>query len=527
MLFVIEEDTNMMNKYRINFFSLTCNHSPKSAKRDFVNFARKLYPENAQEVEQFEKEYILDLPTEDKVQQTLSWMGKQNFFFESTQQLPKITMDPKKLGYLRLPFKECYEAIISSYKKKPKKVGELYMVIIPNADEFDKFKNNLNNYIIFTSFTKAFTTEKAAKKVMKTNPNAILFQVMLPSMSGKVVESLDFGYWINNTATEGPNVIFNIYNVFKILEFEESLKEGTLEYGSLADVAFKREKNRDSYRLSPWEEKLIRNYDYLEDIIGNIDSQATVLQMSGYFKESIEVYDRKFQYIRKSQPSQEVLDKHTIHMGDVYLMNEDFDKAEEQYLSVKGGKMHLIVLVHLAELYFKTHDDKKLKKIIDEIERNLENYKKISNADAFKAQNYIGMELMNRGKYKEANKLYKQLITEAAIHYDYKYEGIPLVHDIFRNRAACETKLNNFQEALSLLDSTKSWQKVCEGSKSPGLLITENLIRSIHASRGSMSELKESEAEIGRIKSSVSPSDNIYLSRSNVMVNIDQSAFHI
>ena len=122
--------------------------------------------------------------------------------------------------------------------------------------------------------------------------------------------------------------------------------------------------------------------------------------MSGYFKESIEVYDRKFQYIRRSQPSQEILDKHTIHMGDVYLMNEDFDKAEEQYLSVKDGKMHLIVLVHLAELYFKTHDDKKLKKVIDEIERNLENYKKISSADAFKAQNYIGMEMMNRGKYK-------------------------------------------------------------------------------------------------------------------------------
>lgn len=86
-------------------------------------------------------------------------------------------------------------------------------------------------------------------------------------------------------------------------------------------MAFKREKNRNEYRLTPHEERLMRNYDYLEDIISGINSQATVLQMSGYFKESIEVYDRKFQYIRKSQPSQEVLDKHTIEMGDVYMMN--------------------------------------------------------------------------------------------------------------------------------------------------------------------------------------------------------------
>lgn len=51
----------------------------------------------------------------------------------------------------------------------------------------------------------------------------------------------------------------------------------------------------------------------------------------------------------------------------------------------------------------------------------MDKYKEIGNAEAFKAQNYIGMELMNRGKYKEANKLYKQLINDAAKHYDYKY----------------------------------------------------------------------------------------------------------
>lgn len=29
---------------------------------------------------------------------------------------------------------------------------------------------------------------------------------------------------------------------------------------------------------------LTRNYDYLEDLMGKIDSQATVLQLSGYFR---------------------------------------------------------------------------------------------------------------------------------------------------------------------------------------------------------------------------------------------------
>lgn len=207
--------------------------------------------------------------------------------------------------------------------------------------------------------------------------------------------------------------------------------------------------------------------------------------MSGYYKESLEVYDKKYQFIRNSQPSQEVMDRHTIELGDVFMMNEDFKKAEEQYLSCRNGKHQLIVLSRLAELYIKTKDDKKLEKIINEIEKNSEKFKALKSADSFKAQNYMGIELMKKGKYRDANKLYKQLIQDAAKFYDYKYEGIPLVHDIFRNRAECEKNLNNFQEALGLLDSTKSWQKVCEGSRSANLLITENMIRSIHVSRGS------------------------------------------
>ncbi len=35
-------------------------------------------------------------------------------------------------------------------------------------------------------------------------------------------------------------------------------------------------------------------------------------------------------------------------------------------------------------------------------------------------------------------------MSEAAEHYDFKYEGIPLVHDILNNMATCKTKLNQF-----------------------------------------------------------------------------------
>lgn len=36
-----------MNKYRINFHSLTSGISKVKAKSDFINFARKFYPDHA------------------------------------------------------------------------------------------------------------------------------------------------------------------------------------------------------------------------------------------------------------------------------------------------------------------------------------------------------------------------------------------------------------------------------------------------------------------------------------------------
>lgn len=43
--------------------------------------------------------------------------------------------------------------------------------------------------------------------------------------------------------------------------------------------------------------------------------------MSGYFKESLEVYDRKVEYLKKINASEAELAKYTILRGDAYRMN--------------------------------------------------------------------------------------------------------------------------------------------------------------------------------------------------------------
>jgi len=40
--------------------------------------------------------------------------------------------------------------------------------------------------------------------------------------------------------------------------------------------------------------------------------------------------------------------------------------------------------------------------------------------DYFRAKNYIGLNLMKKDKFKEANKFYKGLRSEISVYYDYK-----------------------------------------------------------------------------------------------------------
>ena len=51
--------------------------------------------------------------------------------------------------------------------------------------------------------------------------------------------------------------------------------------------------------------------------------------------------------------------------------------------------------------------------------------------------NYVGIAMMESGDLKGANKKFRDILPILTKHYDYKYEGIPLVHDIMRNIGAC------------------------------------------------------------------------------------------
>lgn len=44
ILFMIEDDTNLLNKYRLNYHCLTSNNSITKAKDDYVKFVTQLYP---------------------------------------------------------------------------------------------------------------------------------------------------------------------------------------------------------------------------------------------------------------------------------------------------------------------------------------------------------------------------------------------------------------------------------------------------------------------------------------------------
>ena len=47
-------------------------------------------------------------------------------------------------------------------------------------------------------------------------------------------------------------------------------------------------------------------------------------------------------------------------MGDAYRINEEYDKAEQEYKKINSGAMKVIALVHLAELYLKTKKEEEL-----------------------------------------------------------------------------------------------------------------------------------------------------------------------
>lgn len=80
------------------------------------------------------------------------------------------------------------------------------------------------------------------------------------------------------------NIVFNIYNVFMIDDLNIKTRRAELLYGALPQTYVKRKEEDSRGKMTILELNLMRNYDYLEDMLANVDSQATLLQLSGYYK---------------------------------------------------------------------------------------------------------------------------------------------------------------------------------------------------------------------------------------------------
>lgn len=52
-----ENDTNLLNKYRLNFHCLTSKGSKEKAKQQFLTFADQIYPEQQRDIEAFKNNY--------------------------------------------------------------------------------------------------------------------------------------------------------------------------------------------------------------------------------------------------------------------------------------------------------------------------------------------------------------------------------------------------------------------------------------------------------------------------------------
>ena len=88
ILFMIPEDINTLNKYRLNYHCVTLDFSREAAKKDLITFAKSIYPEQDMALQMFEKNYKIELPQKERIKQTLEWLVMDNFFWKTTQELP-------------------------------------------------------------------------------------------------------------------------------------------------------------------------------------------------------------------------------------------------------------------------------------------------------------------------------------------------------------------------------------------------------------------------------------------------------
>ena len=164
---MLEEDRKLLNKYRLNYFCITTPHHKAKSKEDLITIARELMPKHEEQVDQFQKEYNIALKGKDAHSQVLKWAFADSFYWLLVERLPKATIDPKRLAYLRLPFTDLYQAIFETKVQKDPEV--LYLVTYLNLEEVERMhkEDALDNFVIFTSFMKGFTKKSDAIKEFK------------------------------------------------------------------------------------------------------------------------------------------------------------------------------------------------------------------------------------------------------------------------------------------------------------------------------------------------------------------------
>ncbi len=71
----------------------------------------------------------MGLTQEARKKQTLDWVFRDCFYWNLVENMPKVTTDPRKLAYLRLPVKDIYETVLSSYQVNTKRPKALFIVV--------------------------------------------------------------------------------------------------------------------------------------------------------------------------------------------------------------------------------------------------------------------------------------------------------------------------------------------------------------------------------------------------------------
>jgi hypothetical protein len=118
----------MLNKYRLNYHCNTRFRGREKAKSDFIELARKIYPQQEDSIGEFQKNYDLSLEGEARQKMVLEWLIKDNFYWQLVHTLTRTTSDPKRLAYIRLGLKDIYETIFTLFKKQLY-FKEMYVVV--------------------------------------------------------------------------------------------------------------------------------------------------------------------------------------------------------------------------------------------------------------------------------------------------------------------------------------------------------------------------------------------------------------